>query len=482
MSQGHALPIESSGTVSNTSAGQRPAVTMACVCLTAAAVNYAVALTFSYGFLHSTWLAASLASFLLVIAALMFARRPAGLTRRVEWPLILVACAGLVVQVLLLRFTPMSDVYERLQTSNPDLAAALGQGVVLIALAGVGAAAYARRWKWTIALLLVAVALHIAIGVALIRQGEPFMDVYVFHQDSAAALLRGANPYAITFKNIYGDGAWVYSQQVMKDGRVLFGFPYPPLSLLMYLPSYMLTAESRYAYLVALALAALITWRIGRSAFSILAATLILTLPVGWRVIEFCWTEPMLVLTFALVAWAGVRCPRLLPYALGVFLCGKQYCIIFVPLVFLLLPRPWSWRASGVFVLKMVGTGAVLSLPLALWDWGAFWHSNVTIQVMQPFRHDSFSFLALFADENRPPPPSWIPFVALLPAYALVLLRAHRSIGGFCLALALTDMVFLFTNRQAFLNYHLFAQIALLISAVVIATEEDCDGATASAI
>ena len=59
----------------------------------------------------------------------------------------------------------------------------------------------------------------------------------------------------------------------------------------------------------------------------------------------------------------------------------------------------------------------------------------------------------------------------MLPVYLFLFFRAHRTIGGFCLALALTDMVFLFTNRQAFLNYHLFAQTAVLICAVVIASE-----------
>lgn len=468
---------------------RRPSpTTLACVCLTAAAVNYAVALTFSRGFTHSTWLIMSLGSFLLAIAAMMFLRRPEEASRRPEWPLILVASAGLLVQVLLLRFTPMSDAFERMQTSNPDLAVTLSRSVAVIGLAGIGAAAYARQWKWTITLLIAAAVLHVMIGVAIIRQAEPFMDVWVFHQDAAKALLSGQNPYAIDFPNIYGDDAWVYSKEVMKDGRVTFGFPYPPLSLLMYLPSYMLTGESRYAHLLALTFTALLTWRISRSTFAILAATLILTVPVGWRVVEFCWSEPFLILTFAIVAWAGVRHPRLLPYALGAFLCCKQYCVVFVPLVWLLLPRPLSMRSSGIFLLKMIGTGAVISLPLALWNWPAFWHSNVTIQVLQPFRRDSFSFPPLLiewlypetaADGTKLPPPparllamfSIVPFLAMLLAYVIGYFRSARTIGGFCLALSLTAMIFLFTNRQAFLNYHLFAQMTLLISAVTIAAE-----------
>ncbi|HEX2973378.1 MAG TPA: hypothetical protein VHP11_13670, partial [Tepidisphaeraceae bacterium] len=62
-----------------------------------------------------------------------------------------------------------------------------------------------------VAIPLVLIA-HFSLGAWLLRKTpEPFIDVYVFQQESCAALLRGENPYATTFTNIYGDGAYVYA-------------------------------------------------------------------------------------------------------------------------------------------------------------------------------------------------------------------------------------------------------------------------------
>ena len=47
-----------------------------------------------------------------------------------------------------------------------------------------------------------------------------------------AALARLDSPYSITFPNIYPDES-LYGAGLVVDGQVQFGFPYPPLSLLM---------------------------------------------------------------------------------------------------------------------------------------------------------------------------------------------------------------------------------------------------------
>jgi hypothetical protein len=46
-------------------------------------------------------------------------------------------------------------------------------------------------------------------------------------------------------------------------------------------------------------------------------------------------------------------------------------------------------------------SAAIVTLPLVLWNTGAFWESVVWLQVKQSFRHDALSFLAALSDEER---------------------------------------------------------------------------------
>ncbi len=326
-------------------------------------------------------------------------------------------------------------------------------------------------------LVAIAVAQFVVAVYVIHHSLKPKIDVFMFHQESAAALLEGRNPYAITFRNPYlepdGSPSRFYSLEVQKDGRVMFGFPYPPMSMWLYLPSYWLTGESRYAHAAAFALAGLGIGLVSSGRAAKAAAVLWLTAPAAWVVIENAWTEPFLMLALVGVALTAVRAPAALPVALGVFLSLKQYNIIFLPLIFLILPRPLAWGTTVRFLAITVITGAVVSLPLAVWDWAAFWNSNVTIQVKQPFRYDAFSFLALFANAQPSDfePPKWwsaIPFMLVVPTWGLLLWRMPRNIAGFVLGVGLTSIVFLFFNRQAFLNYHTFAAGTLLLAVACI--------------
>ncbi len=83
--------------------------------------------------------------------------------------------------------------------------------------------------------VLVLLGTHLALGIWTIRilpQPWPMIDVYMFQRDSVAALLAGVDPYAITFPNPYPTGAY-YGPGMVVDGRLTFGFVYPPLSVFL---------------------------------------------------------------------------------------------------------------------------------------------------------------------------------------------------------------------------------------------------------
>src|SRR5207248_8919226 len=110
-------------------------------------------------------------------------------------------------------------------------------------------------------------------------------------------------------------------------GRLNFGYPYPPLSLLLIVPAYQL-GDLRYAQLAAMALAGafIALARPGRTAFA--AAALLLFTPRGFFVLEAGWTEPFAVLFLAVTVFAACRSPRQLPVPLGLFLASKQYLVL----------------------------------------------------------------------------------------------------------------------------------------------------------
>ncbi|MDQ3265764.1 MAG: hypothetical protein M3Y59_19270 [Myxococcota bacterium] len=298
---------------------------------------------------------------------------------------------------------------------------------------------------------------HLALGSWLIHAAPtPVIDVFVFQRDSAQALLQGTNPYAITFPNIYGHGAF-YGPGLVVNGRLAFGYPYPPLSLLFSTLSQALGGDVRYAQLVAMtATGGLLAYlRPGR--FGALAAALYLFTPRSLFVLEQSWTEPFVVLFLAATVFCAVRCPRALPYALGAFLAVKQYAVLAVPVSLLLLGAQARLRDLVSFWGRAAAVTAALVLPLALWDPPAFWHSVVALQFFQPFRADALTYLGWFAGPGGAAPSgAALAFVGALVAAALALWRAPRSPAGFALGTSLVFILFFALNKQAFCNYYFF--------------------------
>ena len=95
-------------------------------------------------------------------------------------------------------------------------------------------------------------------GAWIIRRSPyPPIDVHTFHRYAIYALRDGIDPYAITFPDIYRSGGY-YGPGLSVAGRLQFGFPYFPLSLLLSVPGEVFFKDARYAQLIAIELAALL--------------------------------------------------------------------------------------------------------------------------------------------------------------------------------------------------------------------------------
>ena len=146
---------------------------------------------------------------------------------------------------------------------------------------------------------------------------------------------------------------------MVDDGRVQYGFPYPPLSLAMAWPGH-LAGDFRYAELAALVARRGVRVAAGRaSAVAVLAAAVLLFTPRAFFALEQAWTEP-----FAhRLARPGASGPR--PRAgrwrrrrsLGLAAATKQYLVLAMPLpVCSATIAPRSRRAVAATVRRSPGS------------------------------------------------------------------------------------------------------------------------------
>ena len=223
------------------------------------------------------------------------------------------------------------------------------------------------------------------------------------------------------------EASTVYGEGLSVNGRLTFGFPYPPLSLFLAIPGH-LFGDHRYSQLVAMtASGALMAFaRPGR--LGALAAALFLFTPRGLFVLEQSWTEPFLVFLLSATVFAACRREACVPYLFGLFVVVKQYLVFVVPLAWLIVRRPLPDRKDlGRWALKALAIGAAVSLPLALWNISAFTRDVVTLQIHQPFRLDALSYMANAVREGGSPWPASFAFIAAVLAVGLSLLRAPRT-------------------------------------------------------
>ena len=411
-------------------------------------------------------------TFACLLAALVPARGAGGRSRRYRALPVIVLALGLIWQfATLISSRPAMYIEFEHPSDEPTFfrmliaAATLSIGVLL-----------GRRRPRQVAFLLVLV-LHFALGAWMLRASpKPRIDVVTVHREAIDALGHGRSPYSITFENIYGHERF-YAAGLTAGGRVLFGLPYPPLSLLMAAPGHWLAGDYRYALLAALtssgALIAFCGWRRRGEDAAILerqaclAALLLLFTPRVFFELEQGWTEPFAVLLLAATVFAAAGESRLSGPIAGLLVAVKQYLVLSVPLLFLLFGRHFTWRQAGI----AVATATAVTLPFFLWDPAGFLNSVVLLQFAEPFRRDSLSYLSWMVRNGFDPPGVWITIVAACAAIALGMWRLPRTPAGFAAAVALVTMASFAFGKKAFCNYY-FLVIAALVIAVGAAADD----------
>ncbi|CAN5666341.1 hypothetical protein BH09PLA1_BH09PLA1_28990 [soil metagenome] len=321
--------------------------------------------------------------------------------------------------------------------------------------------------RWPRVAFVALLSIYVFAGVWLLRETpSPYMDVFIFQRDACAAVMTGTNPYTITYPDLYGgEGSFVYGAGLVRDGRVLFAFPYMPLTLWWNLLGHATAGDYRFAQLLAAAISAILIAATTWSRASVLAASILLFTPRGFFVVDQGWTEPLMVMLLAATVLCAIRYPRILPYALGLLLASKQYMIMLIPLA----PLLFHWR-DWRFSLKAIATACIVTAPLALWNISAFWDNAVVLQFRQPFRSDALSFAAALSRAGFPRFQTGVAVVAALAVAVASAAGMKRSARAFSLAVAVTFMSFFALNKQAFANYYFFV-IGALCCAIATADQ-----------
>jgi uncharacterized membrane protein len=296
-------------------------------------------------------------------------------------------------------------------------------------------------------------------------------DVAVFQRDSSYALARGHNPYTLTFPDIYGQASsLLYGPGASVDGLLQFGYPYLPLTLLWVLPAQIVLGDFRYASILALVIAAACILALRRNPVVAASAMLLLFSVPTFFVVQHSWTEPLPVMLLCVVAWAARYKKASSFLTIGVLVAAKQYLVLLFPLL-ILLPEEKTKTQRIFDVLKAVAVTTFITLPFVLWNPRAFFHSTLFIQIAQPFRDESLSYLAFLKLITGTQPPAWPGFIMAMIAIAFCLWRAPRTATGFTLSVALVMFGFIAFARQAFINYY-FLIFGALCCATALANSE----------
>ena len=421
-----------------------------------------------------------------ILLSLVAIGNPRGLASRGIPPRVFagVLASGIIAQVVALLVAPIIHVGGSVDT---DAIAAMGTGLVGVAIGaticGVATFTPSRGRLLAVVGIVVMLLSHVVAGISAVRAAVPPMDVIVFQDLAVQTLLEGGNPYAMTFPDLSGGTSPHYGPGLQADGKLLFGFPYPPLSLFTVVPATVLAGDFRFGHALCVTLVGATIALTRRSPTSGLAAALFLLTPTGLLVMVNGWTEPLVTLLLAVTVCVAVRAPNLIGVPLGLFWAVKQYVPLTAPLMWLLPPAEFgrSTKVPGVARWKTLLTafiiGSVVTLPLVLMDFPAFWHSAIALQLQQPFRDDALSLQTSFYRMTGSAPPSWPAFAALAVVQALAIWRMPRTAAGFAGAMAATLLVFFALSKQAFANYYF-----LVIAAGALAVSLDGGDAAADSV
>jgi hypothetical protein len=320
-----------------------------------------------------------------------------------------------------------------------------------------------RRYRF-VALALLAIGLREIIVLGL---RDPKIDVHTTTHEACRLLAQGRNPYASPMPYPYPDLGKLGYPADMSDA-----FTYPPATVLLTLPAWMVLGDMRQAYVgidvvvalicLALAGAGARDWRSLPVPVEI-GVLLYLYSPAWPLVLSQAWTEPLLF-AFAAAFVLAVRKRALLAgfVSLGVAAATKQYGVLFCA---------FAMRVRGARAGHLTGAIAMASaicLPFLVWNPAEFIR-DITIQFRFLPRRDALNLANYLASLGLTLDPTLALVLALGSLAGLVRIQG-RSPGQFVDALAAFLLIFFLLWKQAFANYFWLVHSLVVLGLVMKTT------------
>jgi hypothetical protein len=328
--------------------------------------------------------------------------------------------------------------------------------LVWIGVFEAGSARWRRVALWSVVCGTVALAMLTPLVLP-----HPRIDVWVWNQECARALLRGVHPYTVQAPNVY-EGAFNY-------GYHTYVLPYMPLIIVANAPGVALFGDYRYLLALCIPLTIYLLRSTGRRlnveprSLDVLTLALVLHPRIVY-ITAFGWSESMMMAALAAFVFFEVRKPGGIASSVCFFLLPslKQYVAAPVLLYLDLRPRLRS-LAVGILVASLIFFSFVL------------WNRVATInglmfQMRHPtFRYDSFSLTALVATATGYESPKSLGIITQFAGAAIAWWMVRgRGLPGVLVASGLSLFASFLFGSQAFMNYYLFVEVLFLFAVLVL--------------
>jgi hypothetical protein len=323
------------------------------------------------------------------------------------------------------------------------------------------------------ALFVLFAAVHL-LGPFLVP--DPHIDNWAWTQACLKALLHGVQPYTLTMADVPGAE---YARSPIS------AYPYPPLTLVVLAPAFLIFGDYRIALAVSMSAAVLLlrtagrSLRLGREQLDA-ASLLVLLNPRSFTATCFGHIEPVMAL--ALIAFSCLAAREASPFAQGLAFWTvpglKQYFIapalLFVGVRKRLPTAPVL--VSGLVVLATV-------LPFVVWNGSATWHS-LWLEVAEWTSPDvnATSLTAAAFKLGWPyPGRNAAPVVQLIVGGLVGWRLRHAGLAGLFLGSAVALLATFLIGWQAYPHYYFLVTVLLALGAVFLSATTRATGDDMSA-
>lgn len=312
-------------------------------------------------------------------------------------------------------------------------------------------------------------------------------------EEAVKFLLKGENPYSITYENTPVRDAVnpvIWERYGLKENPVLYHFPYPPLTFLASIPLYTVFTttmgwyDQRFIYLILFVATLILAYKLSEDAVSKLSIVIVLALnPFAVPGMKEGMNDILLLFwIIAIVYLLKVNRTILASSALAIACGSKQMAWVMVPFFFMYLYTVRkTWIREFLFSKEMAAFAAVticIFLPFLIWDSHALisdilsFHSGKT-EHPYPLRGDTGYGIANLVLHLGlvDSPTSYFPFALfqvlfIFPILGWLLFKQvkENSIHQMLINYTLTLFVFLFFGRYMASNYIGFILSILAVS------------------